>query len=98
VASAWHILSDHRQRRNYDRSLQARKFADEVERAAGILAEIAAPAVKTVFDKVALPFIHASTTTIAGITSRATADVEILNSLVAGFFTQAVLNTAFMAR
>jgi curved DNA-binding protein CbpA len=67
IAAAWRILSDAKQRKRYDRSLQAEEFAENVGIWANDLARQAAPVAQW-----AMPFLRRTTaTTLAGVTAAA---------------------------
>lgn len=68
IAAAYKTLSDPKQRKRYDRSLQAAQFSKDVQRWADAFGRQAAPAVNQVLDQVAVPFLRRTTaTTLAGI-------------------------------
>jgi len=91
VAAAWRILSDRRQRQRYDRSLRAKEFADEVELAVSRFGADLVPTVRTIFDKVAMPFLRRTTDTTATMLSQAVTDLAMINS-TAMEFTNAISN------
>ena len=71
IAAAWRILSDTKQRKRYDRSLQAEQFSLEVQQWAEDFGRQAAPAAKA-FGEVALPFLRKTTAaTLASIQAAA---------------------------
>lgn len=71
IAQAWKVLSDDKERRRYDRSLQAEDFKRNVEVVAEDLANAAVPRVKKVFDDFAVPFFRRTTVTTVATVSAA---------------------------
>lgn len=68
IAAAYSILSDPKQRKRYDRSLQAQQFSENVMELATAFGKTAAPIV----ENVALPFLRRTTvTTLASIQAAA---------------------------
>lgn len=68
VARAWKTLSDPRERKRYDRSLEADRISRDIEDAASRAARAAAPRVRNIIDNVALPLLRRTTaTTVASI-------------------------------
>ena len=73
IAAAWEILSDAKQRKRYDRSLQAEEFSRQVESWAGQALEQAVP-VAQAFGRVAVPFLRKTAAgTVAGVAAAANA-------------------------
>jgi curved DNA-binding protein CbpA len=71
IAAAWRILSNPKQRKRYDRSLQAEQFSQDVQVWAGNLSKQAAPAAK-MFGNIALPFLRKTTAaTLASVQAAA---------------------------
>ena len=71
IAAAWRILSDVKQRKRYDRSLQAEEISDNISAWVGDLAKQAAPVVEG-FGNVANNFLRKTTaTTLAGVQAAA---------------------------
>jgi len=67
IARAYEVLSNNKSRKRYDRSLAAKDFTQNVEKAASAATETV---VKKVLDDFAVPFIKRTTaTTIAGVTA-----------------------------
>jgi curved DNA-binding protein CbpA len=72
IAAAWEILSDSKQRKRYDRSLQAAEFSQKVETWAAEAWEQASP-FATEFAKMTIPFLRKTTaSTLAGVQAAAT--------------------------
>jgi curved DNA-binding protein CbpA len=71
IAAAWRVLSDPKQRKRYDRTLQAEQFSQDVTSIASQWSKRAGPAAK-IFESVAIPFIRRTTaTTLASIQAAA---------------------------
>jgi curved DNA-binding protein CbpA len=62
IAAAWRVLSDPKERRRYDRTLQAEQFSQDVTALASQWGKNAAPAAK-MFENMAIPFIRRTTAT-----------------------------------
>jgi DnaJ-class molecular chaperone len=62
IAAAWRVLSDPKQRKRYDRTLQAEQFSQDVTALASQWGKQAGPAAK-IFETVAIPFIRRTTAT-----------------------------------
>jgi curved DNA-binding protein CbpA len=75
IATAWRILSDEKQRKRYDRSLQAARISEDISRWAGNWTEQARPAADfsvELLERVAFPFLRRTTaTTLAGFQAAA---------------------------
>lgn len=67
IASAWRILGDAKLRKRYDRDLRAKAFAEAAERFASKNLEKAAPAVASMMDNVAVPFLRRTTATTLAV-------------------------------
>ena len=68
IAAAYKTLANPKERKRYDRSLQAAQFSRDVSKWAEDWGRQAAPAVNQVLDQVAVPFLRRTTaTTLAGI-------------------------------
>lgn len=76
IVIAWRILSDSRERKRYDRSLRAEEFTDDIERAASGFGDQAAPLVRNIFEKVAVPMLRRTTATTAAAVSAAASDMK----------------------
>ena len=59
IAQAWKTLSNAKSRKQYDRTLKAEQWVDDMEK----LADAAVPAVNSVMEKVAMPFLRRTTAT-----------------------------------
>jgi curved DNA-binding protein CbpA len=72
IAAAWRVLSDPKERKRYDRTLQAEQFSQDVTNMfASTWGKQAGPAAK-IFESVAIPFIRRTTaTTLASIQAAA---------------------------
>lgn len=71
IAAAWRILGDEKQRKRYDRSLQAEEFSDNVLNWMGEVAKEASPVVEK-FGMVMNSFLRRTTaTTLAGVQAAA---------------------------
>jgi len=72
IAAAWRILSDKKQRKRYDRSIQAEEFSDNLVRWVGDMAKQAAPVVGS-FGNAANNILRKTTaSTLAGVQAAAT--------------------------
>jgi len=75
VAEAWKILSNPRDRRRYDRSLQTEAFAGNIEVIAVKVSEQAGPSMMKMFEKVAVPFLRRTAVTAVASFSAAAGDI-----------------------
>lgn len=72
IARAYKILSDSKERKRYDRSLAAKDFTKNIERAASVASDAVGPQVKRVLDDFAMPFLKRTTATaVAGVSAAA---------------------------
>lgn len=70
VARAYELLSDKKERKRYDRSLVAKDFTKNVEKAATAASETVGPRMREVLDNFAVPFLKRTTaTTVAGVSA-----------------------------
>mmetsp|Transcript_26808 Transcript_26808/g.30640 ORF Transcript_26808/g.30640 Transcript_26808/m.30640 type:complete len:499 (+) Transcript_26808:26-1522(+) len=70
IARAYEVLSNKKDRKRYDRSLVAKDFTENVEKAATAASETVGPRVKKVLDDFAVPFLKRTTaTTVAGVSA-----------------------------
>lgn len=68
IAAAWRVLADPKQRKRYDRSLQAEQISREIEAWASEFSKTAAPVATKALEQVAFPFLRRTTaTTLASI-------------------------------
>ena len=67
IASAWRILGDAKLRKRYDRELRAKAFSEAAERFASENLEKAAPAVASMMDNVAVPFLRRTAATTSAV-------------------------------
>eukprot|EP00957_Ditylum_brightwellii_P132577 10110478-Ditylum_brightwellii.AAC.1 len=65
IATAWKTLADPKERRRYDRTIQADAFADDMEKIATQLSKAAIPTLGKLFENVALPFIEKASASTA---------------------------------
>jgi hypothetical protein len=63
IAQAWRILGDAKLRKRYDRELRAQAFTESAQRFTNENLERAVPAVASMMDKVAAPFLRRTTAT-----------------------------------
>ena len=75
VAEAWKILSNPKNRRRYDRSLQNEALAGDIEDIAVMVSEQAGPSVMKIFEKVAVPFLRRTAVTAVASISAAAQDL-----------------------
>jgi hypothetical protein len=71
IAQAWKVLSDEKDRRKYDRTLQADIFKQNVEQVATAVSKTAGPRVKKAFTDFAVPFLRRTTVTTVATLSAA---------------------------
>lgn len=58
ISAAYKVLSDPKEKRRYDRRIQAEAFSKEIQEFAGDVADKAAPQVRDILDTVAMPFLR----------------------------------------
>mmetsp|Transcript_13629 Transcript_13629/g.37664 ORF Transcript_13629/g.37664 Transcript_13629/m.37664 type:complete len:492 (+) Transcript_13629:68-1543(+) len=81
IAAAWRILSDKKQRKRYDRSLQAEEFSDNVLNWVGDMAVEVAPVVKSFGNAANSIFRKTTASTLAGVQAAATQVIKETDSL-----------------
>lgn len=70
IALAYKTLSNTKQRKRYDRSLQADSLKQNIEKVADDITQAAAPQINKVFEEYAVPFLRRTTaTTVASVTA-----------------------------
>lgn len=85
VAEAWKILSNPKNRRRYDRSLQTEVLADNIEEMAVKVSEQAGPSVMKIFERVAVPFFRRTAVTAVATFSAAAQDLVKTNGTKVDF-------------
>eukprot|EP00547_Thalassionema_nitzschioides_P008902 CAMPEP_0194224754 /NCGR_PEP_ID=MMETSP0156-20130528/38079_1 /TAXON_ID=33649 /ORGANISM="Thalassionema nitzschioides, Strain L26-B" /LENGTH=468 /DNA_ID=CAMNT_0038956447 /DNA_START=169 /DNA_END=1575 /DNA_ORIENTATION=+ len=94
IARAYKILSDSKEKKRYDRSLAAKDFTKNIERAAAVASDAVGPQVKRVLDDFAMPFLKRTTATaVAGVSAAA----ENLSDGSGGLDIGSAVSSAFKA-
>ena len=85
VAEAWKILSNPKNKRRYDRSLQTEVLADNFEEMAVKVSEQAGPSVMKIFERIAVPFFRRTAVTAVATFSAAAQDLVKANGTKVDF-------------
>jgi hypothetical protein len=91
IAQAWRILGDAKVRKRYDRELRAQAFTESAQRFTNENLERAVPAVASMMDKVAAPFLRRTTATTWAMGHAVAQGVSNENGGLTDAFKKAVL-------
>jgi len=80
VSHAWNVLGNEKERRRYDRSLQAAEIKENVEKLAFQVGKTTGPAARKIFEDVALPFMKRTTATTMATFTAVASDISKSNS------------------
>lgn len=67
IAAAWRVLGDTKTRKRYDREMKAKEFSKIAQKFANEKLEEAVPAVASILDNVAVPFLRRTTATTVAV-------------------------------